>query len=350
MEWRLARWCLIGALGCGIAGPAAAKPLSPEVAARASELRKEAHALYKKIDPTAIERLRSAWELSRDVVDLCNLGKYQFDLGQERKGAGTLSRCLSMLPPPEVDKELAAIRRAVERYLKMADAMLGTLTIEGNVPGAEVLIDGEPAGKLPLEGPVFVDPGWRNVEVRAPGFNSDSQRVEAREGKPVNVKMQLARLKPEGGPRAELVEPPSSAAEQGPAEAEPSRALLKTGVVLSGIGAVAGIGGFVAAGVLNGDADALYGQALRDSRLDKPCTRPVYQYQSLCDEVVSKGRTAKAFTAVGVGGVVVAAGGVVLILYDLLDHGSPKKKRKTSTSAAVVGIPGGGGLWVQGRF
>jgi hypothetical protein len=353
---------LLGALGCGIAGSAWAAPVAPAVAARVEKLRKEATALYRKRDPEAIERLRAAWELSKNFVDLCNLGKFQFNLGLEKEGAATLERCLALIPPPEVDKESAVFRTGIERSLKLASALLGKLEIEANVPGAEVLIDGELVGKLPLDGPIFVDPGWRNVEVRAPSFKSDIKRFEARKGEPARLKMKLEKLQAEVVAASHPEEAPASG-EQPPAEAkgrlrmagaapqqQEKRSLrtgpLVTGIALSVVGAAFGVGGIVVAKAAFEDADAA-GRKLDVMGLADPCSAPMNR--DLCKEYSRALDATVPFTALGIGGLAVLGIGGTIISMEITRAGSTNTKNNSPAPTFVV-TPSGNGLIVGGSF
>jgi hypothetical protein len=363
---------LIGAFSsCGIASPASAQALSPAVAARVAKLRSEARELFKKSDPKAIERTRAAWELSNDYVDLCNLGKMQFDLGRERDGAANLLTCLKMIPPPQVDREMADFRRAVERYVKLARALLGAVEVEANVAGAEVLVDGEMAGKLPMEDPIFVDPGLRTVEVRAPGFTSDIKKVDARAGTPVRLKMQLAELKPEvvpalkpdWAPVAEAQAPPSpqTAATGSPSplpipsqgmsaaapneEPSPMTGRFVFGIALSAVGLGFGFGGLVAARLAHEDAEAAE-RELDWTGLRDPCS--TVRYRELCKEQGRSVDQITPLTILGVGGFVAAGVGGALVLHELVRASS--HAAKNGPRAALLVTPRGSALTVTGSF
>ncbi len=65
----------------------------------------------------------------------------------------------------------------------------GVIRVEADAPGAVVLVDGRPIGEAPFEGEV--EPGEREVEVRASGHATFRQTValEAGEASTVNAKM-----------------------------------------------------------------------------------------------------------------------------------------------------------------
>ena len=60
-------------------------------------------------------------------------------------------------------------RPALERALENLEDRLGSIELTGGVDGAEVIVNGTPAGRLPLAHPVRVPPGVVALEVQAPG-------------------------------------------------------------------------------------------------------------------------------------------------------------------------------------
>jgi len=380
MGWRPVRWCLLGALGCGIAEPASAQDLAPgasgasDVEARVLELRREAKDLFDKRDPEAMELLKTAWALSKNHKDICNLGSTQVRFGLLREGATNLLKCRRVAIAQKA-KGTAEYWKEFQKYVTFVYDRLGVLEVETNAPGAEILIDGEVAGTIPSEDAIFVDPGQRNVEVRAPGFTSNRKTIEAYTGTLTRLKIQLEPLKPEvvPAPKPEVVPVPkpevvpasreeSSLKPQAAIqplvsaphawqfeanEAPESSALLKAGIALAGLGAAVSLGSFVAAAIVNGEADAASEQVFHRAALDRPCSAP--HHHTVCNKVWSYRHTADVLAGVGVGGLMIAAGGGALVLYDWLEPGSNKGK-KASASAVIGGGPAGGALWIQGRF
>lgn len=371
MGWRLARWYLLVALGCGLARPAAAQVTPQPVKARVNELRQQGEALNNRNDPEAIARFRAAWELSKEYIDLCNLGKVQLELGHERDAVESLSGCLKLLPDPKVDPHSSDFRKAVERYLTLARALVGALEIEANVPGAEVLVDGQPAGKLPSAEPIYVSPGWRTVEVRAPGFRPDVKRVEARAGASAHLRMQLAQIRPEVVPAGrEQASPGQSAANQESAaqnrsaqptamkspptpplsEAPRGENGARTGPLIAGIamgivGAGAGIGGVVGATTAYADANAAR-RRIDEMSVPNPCNAQVNR--DVCQDVMRSDNQIAPLAALAVGGFLMAGAGGGLLFYELVRASS--HKAKDNSGIAITVTPGPGALWVTGRF
>ena len=54
--------------------------------------------------------------------------------------------------------------------LASSELRLAQLAVRAAVPGAEVVVDGQPVGRTPLPGTIAVAPGKRSVELRRPGY------------------------------------------------------------------------------------------------------------------------------------------------------------------------------------
>ncbi len=63
-----------------------------------------------------------------------------------------------------------ARRQEAEASIQEIESLLGSIFIEVNVDGAEILVDSKLVGKSPLDGPVPVSPGVHTIEVKADGF------------------------------------------------------------------------------------------------------------------------------------------------------------------------------------
>src|SRR5262249_56752766 len=71
-------------------------------------------------------------------------------------------------------------------------SMVGQLTITGEPAGAEVMVNGQSVGKLPLA-PLHLGKGDVEVELRAPGYESGSKTVSLAGGATESVSIVLAR-------------------------------------------------------------------------------------------------------------------------------------------------------------
>src|SRR5690606_7901255 len=63
-------------------------------------------------------------------------------------------------------------RAQVDAELEKLRARIGRLSLEGNVSGAQVFVNGVSVGAFPLAGPVPVNPGICEVRVEKPGYQT----------------------------------------------------------------------------------------------------------------------------------------------------------------------------------
>lgn len=202
------------------------------------------------------------------------------------------------------------------------------------VPGLEVVRDGVVYGVASLDVPLVVDPGSHRLEVRAPGFESQTIEVDVTGGRTSTAT--LPALKP-----LATAEPPSPQPPAAPAVSTSSNPLRVAGLVTAGVGVVA-----VGAGaILGGLAASEVADAETDNTLcgaDRTCT-PAGLAQ--IDGADDKATAATALMAVGGGAVL---GGLVLLLAGELNGGEDSTPPTWQASATVD--PSGGGLVWKGRF
>lgn len=94
------------------------------------------------------------------------------------------------------DRWVRTRRRDLEASLKEIASRLGTLDIQGFPPGAEIRIDGQVVGALPLRRPLRWPLGNVTVEVTSPGFQPFSQAVAVQANQLVAVWAELRDLRP----------------------------------------------------------------------------------------------------------------------------------------------------------
>jgi len=98
---------------------------------------------------------------SRTEIGLAEQALHRW-LEAETDLAGALSE-------EQEDAWLEAHRSLLEKALADVHSHLGNLTVESGPRGAQVKINGELRGLLPLPGPLFLLPGTAQVEITAPG-------------------------------------------------------------------------------------------------------------------------------------------------------------------------------------
>jgi Tfp pilus assembly protein PilF len=96
----------------------------------------------------------AAWSLKQHYQSLGNLGMSEAMLGKWRDAATHLSRYLREAPKEKVEE-----RKSAEALLAQARTKVGAITVRVEPAGAEVFVDGKAAGRAPLEGEMFVEPG-----------------------------------------------------------------------------------------------------------------------------------------------------------------------------------------------
>src|SRR5262249_49367711 len=118
-----------------------------------------------------------------------NLGDCELRLGLYRDAAEHLARYVR-----EIEKDKTSTpqerKEGLARYAE-ARAKGGEVNLEVDVPGAEVYVDGKLAAPVPLEGPVFLEPGSHTFEARAEGLPSARATIEAKPGAGEPVKLVL---------------------------------------------------------------------------------------------------------------------------------------------------------------
>lgn len=188
-------------------------------------------------DLEALAVFRRAYDQSRGPRALAQMALAEQALGRWVEAEAHL---LAALAAP--DPWIARSRVTLEAALAAIGRHLGGLWVEGGVPGAEVLLDGERIAVLPLTEPVRVVAGSLTLAVQAPGYATVTRHVIVPPGGAAREEVRLARLA-EGsaqGSGMAAASPPRVPATQ-PDAAAPGgtqRALAWA----AGTGAIAGVG------------------------------------------------------------------------------------------------------------
>jgi PEGA domain len=169
---------------------------------------------------------------------------------------------------------------ALHRALEVIRAHLATLEVVANVSGAELWINGSRAGVLPLASPLRVVAGTMTVEVRAPGFETQTRSVEVAaqaqgrqviELAPMVAPIQETKAAGDVKPKEVLSRPPNGSENRSPPEKGGS---LRTGAWVSLASAVVLLAGSgvallvrnTEAAAYNDDQRCFYGRLTRDQR------------------------------------------------------------------------------------
>ncbi|MEP7121359.1 MAG: hypothetical protein ABJE95_10635 [Byssovorax sp.] len=235
-----ARTC--GALGLGVAllllgsSAQAQAPGTATIAAPAPGASPDADQLYEEgrsaakagQQEKARELYQRSWRIRQHWLVAGNLGRIELTMSKFRDAAEHLTYFLKEAPAT-VDEPA---RKAAQGLLDTARAKVGELRVTVNVPGAEVLVDGQGVGTAPLSGVVFVNPGMVFVEARLAGYEAAKVSRTAVAGAEETVALRL--LKPaialnNSEPTVQTI-------------LAPNKSIVATGIALSSATAAAGIG------------------------------------------------------------------------------------------------------------
>ena len=129
-------------------------------------------------DAAALDRFREAFKLAPTPRALAQMGLAEQALGFWTIAGQHVRRALEAKEDPWIRKYQAALEQA----LTVINSHLEQLHITGTPDGAEVLVDGQPVGTLPLTQPLQVGQGTIVVEVRAKGYVAISRPVQISPG------------------------------------------------------------------------------------------------------------------------------------------------------------------------
>jgi hypothetical protein len=319
-----------------------AQPAS-DAGQRATELYKKGNELYDKSKWAEAETMyRAAFELRQSFEIAGNLGDVEMIQGKPRDAAEHLAFALREFPPSGKPPQ----KEALQKRLREATNMIGTVHVKVSVPGAEVLVDGKVIGKSPLDYDIYVDRGERLIEARREGYEPAKEKVTATSGSKHDVSLTLK--------KKEAPKPPPPRKTGGEEEASTGGLKRNTVVIISGamvsVGAIAtGIGLTAAA---NGRAtDGLVLRQTMDGRGAKLCNDPgvdtltameCQMLQKTLDEKDSFSNT--AVVAFIIGGVAATATAVYAF------WPAPKGSKAAVVRPVPVVTGKEGGLWLTGRF
>ena len=280
-------------------------------------------------DAEALERFTRAHEESGAPRALAQMGLAEQALGRWLDAERHLDEAIATGDP-----WIAERRALLTEALVAIRARLASVDASASVEGAELYLNGAPAGTLPLAAPVRVVAGSIDIEVRAEGHRSLRRTVEARGGQLVREHFELRAVEPEPAPEPSA-EAPVAAPERLPAPAPQSEALWIGGGVVAGVAALALVSAAVALGVREGHAQTFASdRCLPDTgtRIDE------------CPASWSEGHAAENAAIglfVGAGALAIAA----TVLFAMGGEGSRPESQASLTCALSLG-----GAVCAGRF
>ncbi len=167
----------------------AAQPAGSSAAAEeASQRFQRAVKLYRERSfDAALAEFNRAYELAPDYRVLYNMGQVQAERADYVAAVKFFRQYLKDGADAIGDARLTEVQGEIARL----EGRIAKLNVVANVDDAELVIDGDPVGTLPLT-TVPVNAGVRRVVVRKKGYESSEQRLTLTGGeeKTLNVKLQ----------------------------------------------------------------------------------------------------------------------------------------------------------------
>lgn len=268
-------------------------------------------------DEGALAEFRAAYELDQTGRVLGQMGFAEQALGMWVEAATHLGAALA------TSHEWVESHRApmVEAF-ELVVTRVGRLEVRGGEPGAEVLVDGEVRGTLPLSGPLFLEPGTVVLRVRAEGFEALERSVTLTAGQLAreSITLRPAAAEPPSPPEEpDAVEAPrveSSRTELRIATGDPEAdgggddSLTIVGSILLGLGVVT-------AGVLGTSGLVIREDNVALFNMDGDCYRdlePLQTRAQQCPDLLSDVRLGETLAGVGfaVGGAMAVVGAILI--------------------------------------
>jgi len=230
----------VAAIATLVAPVAAAEPTADELIDEGVALRREGD------EAEALERFRRAHEIdAASPRALAQMALAEKSLRRYIEAEAHLAAALNQPEHPWIAKNREALDAAMALLVKQ----LGWVEVISNVPDAELLINGAPAGRLPADPRHRVVAGRVVVEVRAEGYVTGRREVELPAEETTEVALSLQALPPPE-PTPEPVAPKPKALVSAPVldpppEPEPSWTpwIVGTGALgLAGVAVGTGLG------------------------------------------------------------------------------------------------------------
>jgi tetratricopeptide (TPR) repeat protein len=83
------------------------------------------------------------------------------------------------------------LRTQVQARLDEVRKNLAALVLEIEPSGADVVIDGKPAGRSPMSQPIFIEPGQHSYEISRSGYRTEEGKVDLMPGKELRRRVRL---------------------------------------------------------------------------------------------------------------------------------------------------------------
>lgn len=365
-------------LVCSLLAPSLSRAEDDATTTAARERFKEGVGFF---DTKQYEKARAAflqaYALKRHPAVLLNLAQSEVRSGHERDAAEHFSAYLR-----EATESSPTEREAAEAGLATAKASVGEINVTSAETGAEVYVDGTLAGTIPLPGPLYMNPGSHQVELRK-GPQSSARSVTARAGEKSELALSFSAAAASAAPKPQ---PRPATPGEEPAEPEPTPETATASVDTGGrepfltwvtsrptgyipAGATVllalGGGGLALAAKYNYDqsdetADDIATAAAEDGIPTRGiCTNPsklparANQYVTACNRYsdrVDAGDQFKLFATVAGIGAGAALATTLVLYFTTAPRTDAAARPVTFVAVAPYVAPGAGGIAVSGAF
>ena len=172
------------------------RPVETGAKAQAQSLLREGTALFDRGEAAAaLRKFEQAYAVFPSPKIWFDVGAAQRALDRPAEALQAFQRFLDEAPQAPAESRAEA-KQAVATLM----SALGRLTIVCPVSGADVSIDGKPAGVTPLAGPIWATPGQHQIAARREGMTPDVQDVAVTAGSEGTVTLVLRAAAPAAAP------------------------------------------------------------------------------------------------------------------------------------------------------
>jgi hypothetical protein len=268
-------------------------------------------------DAGALEVFRRAYEQSHSAIALAQMGFAEQALGRWLEAETHVREALASSDP-----WITANRAEIDRAHDAIAQHVGTIELVGGVPGANVYLNGERVGVLPLSDAIRALAGRVTLEVRSPGYYPITREVTVVAGQPTRENLEFRRI--EAGSTAPVADTGST---------------QRTGALIAAVGSVLLLGvGF----------GTLYWREslVQDYNSDPQCPGVATMDQPpSCAQRVTDANIAQNLTTVGL-----VAGGIAAGLAVVLFLTAPSNAPRHGASLGFACGPGVGTVGVACGF
>ena len=151
----------------------------------------------------ALPYFQKAYELARTPRTTGQLGLAELAAGYPVESRGPSAAALASPNDPSIAK----YRQILADALTMARSQIGELTIQGNPPGADVIVNGHSVGTLPLPLPIKLPARNTEIVVRAPGYSDQREIMPIAGGQRHSLTVNLKSTEKPAAPAPTVVVP-----------------------------------------------------------------------------------------------------------------------------------------------